>query len=149
MTNISNLELSKRISQMQKACAAKKCYVYMLTESARLWLVAAEQKSDSWMRHLSQEVKQNPTQHSSCFLSTWIQLRAGPILVVVSPNIFFSYWSTQNFWLKSIILLLLCVSYTCHFGSHSIQQTLLVLPSVNTTLGRESVALRVITRMYM
>lgn len=149
MINISNPELSKRISQMQKACAAKRCYVYMLRESARLWHVAAEQKSDSYTRPLSQEVKQNPTQHSSCFLSTWIQLQAGPILVAVSPNIFFSYWSTQNFWLKSRTLLLLSVSYTCHFGSHSIQQTLLVLPSVNTTLGRKTVALRVITRMYM
>lgn len=81
-----------------------------------------------------------PRRTGSLLFGTWIQLLAGPILTAESPNTFFSYWSTESLWLKSRALLLFCVSYTCHFGSHSVQQTLLVLPSVSAALGRETAA---------
>lgn len=53
-----------------------------------------------------------------------------------SSNTFLSYWSTENLWLKSRTLLLLCVSYTSLWQS-TVQQTLLVPPSVNVTLTME------------
>lgn len=45
--------------------------------------------------------KQSSTDHGFCFLRTWIQPLAGPIMTAESPNIFFSFWPTENFWLKS------------------------------------------------
>lgn len=42
----------------------------------------------------------------------------------------------EKLWLKSRTLLLFCVPYTCHSGSHTVQQLLLVLPSVSAALGR-------------
>lgn len=87
------------MSKIQNACVAKGCYVYMFTESARFWHVATEWKSDSYIRHLPK--LGGPTEHGSCFLSTWIHLLAGPTVTVKSPNTFFSHWSTENLWLKS------------------------------------------------
>lgn len=50
---------------MQNACVLKSC-VHMLIKFARFWQVAAEWKSDCYRRHLSQEVKQNPTENGFC-----------------------------------------------------------------------------------
>lgn len=58
------------------------------------------------------------------------------MLTAESPNMFCGYWSTEKLWLKPRTLLLFCVSYTCHPGSHTAQQILLVLPSVTAALER-------------
>lgn len=75
--NIYNPELSKRIFEMQTAGVAKRCTVYTLTESARSWRMAAEQKSDSYTRHLSEKLRsarQNMASVSSALdSSSWLR----------------------------------------------------------------------------
>ena len=54
----------------------------------------------------------------------------------VTKHLLWLLVNRKKLWLKSRTLLLFCVSYTCHSGSHTVLQILLVLPSVSAALGR-------------
>lgn len=139
MRNICNPELSKRRTKMQNACVAQRCSLCMLTEPARSWHVAAEQERDSYTCTHPGKLSRT-LMNVACVLGIWIQLLAWPMPLAESPDTFFSYWSTQNFWLKWRTLLLLSFWHMSLWQSHC-SQILLVLPSVNTTLTRETIAL--------
>lgn len=135
--NISIQSLEKEYIKC-KMLVLQKDVLYPCSQSARLTLQQSRRATPTQNSHLKS--KQIPTETRLCLLSTdsapgWAKCESR-----VTKH-FFQFLVNREFWLKSRTLLLLCVSYTCHIGSQSVQQTL-VPPSVNVTLGRASGAPR-------